>query len=80
MAKPKLTMTLMDVYYAMREAGIPNTPVRISAGIASGAYPFGRVINTGETGRRTFEIFRVDFEAWLKTKTPQSDLVEQNAG
>ena len=68
----KLTMTINDVYYAMREAGISTTPVRISAGIASGAYPFGRVIATGETGRRTVEIFRVDFEAWLESKTPAS--------
>lgn len=69
---PKLTMTLMDVYYAMREAGIPNTPTRISAGIASGAYPFGRVVCVGETGRRTLEIFRVDFDAWLETRIPKS--------
>ena len=68
---PKLTMTVREVYYAMREAGIRSSPERISAGIASGAYPFGKVINTGETGRRTLEIYRVDFEAWLATKIPQ---------
>ena len=67
----KLTMTLNDVYYAMREAGIRTSPKMISAGIASGAYPFGRVVCEGETGRKTFEIFRVDFEAWLRTKQPQ---------
>lgn len=66
----KLTMTILDVYHAMREAGIATSPTRISAGIASGAYPFGRVIATGETGRRTVEIYRVDFEAWLASKTP----------
>lgn len=70
-AKYRLTMTLMEVYQAMREAGIPNTPKRISDGIACGAYPFGRVVVTGETGRRTLEIFRVDFYAWLETKIPQ---------
>lgn len=68
---PKLTMTLLEVYYAMREAGIRSSPERISAGIASGAYPFGKVINTGETGRRTLEIYRVDFDAWLETKIPK---------
>jgi len=70
MAKQKLTMTILDVYHAMREAGISTSPTRISAGIASGAYPFGKVVATGKTGRRTVEIYRVDFEAWLVTKTP----------
>ena len=68
---PKLTMTLTEVYYAMREAGIPSSPVKISAGIVSGAYPFGRVVSEGETGRRSFEIFRVDFNNWLETKIPK---------
>lgn len=68
---PKLTMSLLEVYHAMREAGIPCSPQRISAGIQMGAYPFGRVVSVGETGRRTLEIFRVDFEAWLETKIPE---------
>lgn len=67
----RLTMTLMEVYAEMRAAGIPCSPTTISAGIASGAYPFGRVVSTGETGRRTLEIFRVDFEAWLLSKMPR---------
>lgn len=70
MQKRKLTMTLREVYYEMRDAGIRCSMQMISAGIASGAYPFGRVVHEGETGRRTLEIFRVDFEAWLKSKMP----------
>ena len=70
--KQRLTMTLLDVYYAMRDAGISCNPQMISAGIASGAYPFGRVVAVGETGRRTLEIYRVDFEAWLETRIPRS--------
>ena len=73
----KLTMTLNEVYIAMREAGIPSSPSRISAGIASGLYPFGTVVNEGETGRRTLLIYRVDFEAWLQSKMPHS--VSQHA-
>lgn len=69
----KLTMTIAEVYYAMREAGIRCSPKVISAGIASGAYPFGRVVSTGETGRRTTEIYRVDFEAWLDSKKPKKE-------
>ena len=68
----KLTMTINDVYLAMRSAGISTNPRRISAGIASGAYPFGRVVGTGPTGRRTVEIFRVDFYAWLESKIPKA--------
>lgn len=70
---PKLTMTVREVYYAMRAAGIRCNPTMISAGIAIGAYPFGRVVNTGETGRRTLEIYRVDFEAWLESKMPKEN-------
>lgn len=69
----KLTMNLTEVYREMRAAGIHCSPTSISAGIASGAYPFGRVVSTGETGRRTIEIFRVDFLAWLDSKTPRTN-------
>lgn len=69
----RITMTLTDVYHAMRQAGIPCSPERISAGIASGAYPFGCVTNVGETGRRTILIYRVDFESWLETKIPKKE-------
>ena len=73
MANQKITMTLRETYYAMRAAGIPCNMKMISAGIASGAYPFGRVVSEGETGRRTLEIFRVDFDAWLETKIPKTN-------
>lgn len=71
MEQQKIVMTLREVYYAMRKAGIRCNTKMISAGIASGAYPFGRVVNEGPTGRRTLEIYRVDFEAWLETKMPK---------
>lgn len=70
MAK-SVTMTLHDVYYEMREAGIRCSMKVIADGIACGAYPFGRIVNIGETGRRSIQIFRVDFEAWLETKIPK---------
>ena len=68
-----ITMTLRDVYYEMRAAGIRCSMKVISDGIATGAYPFGRVVNIGETGRRTVEIFRVDFESWLASKMPAQE-------
>lgn len=70
----RLTMTLQDVCLAMKDAGIPTSPMRISAGIECGAYPFGRVVSVGATGRKTLEIFRVDFDAWLEAKIPKAPL------
>lgn len=70
----KLTMTIMEVYLSMRNAGIPSSPKKISAGIASGAYPFGRVVAVGETGRKTIEVFRVDFQNWLKSRIPKEEM------
>ncbi len=67
----KLTMTCREAYYAMRKAGIRSSPERISAGIASGYYPFGSVVNVGPTGRKTIEIYSVDFYAWLESKKPK---------
>ena len=67
---PKLTMTISELYQEMREVGIPCSPNSIANGIESGAYPFGRVVCTGETGRRRIEVFRVDFLAWLRTRIP----------
>ena len=72
----KLTMTLMEVYNAMRGAGIRCSPKMISAGIASGAYPFGRVVSVGDSGRRRIEIYRTDFAAWLRSKTPSEEMEE----
>lgn len=67
----KLTMTVRECYYEMRTAGIPSSPARIAAGITAGLYPFGQVENVGDTGRRTFCIYRVDFEKWLESKKPR---------
>ena len=72
----KLTMSVREVVYAMREAGIHCTERIVSDGIASGMYPFGTVVKVGETGRRTLQIFRVDFEAWLESKTPKASRIQ----
>ena len=69
---PKLTMTVREVVKEMREAGIHCSDRIVSDGIALGIYPFGTVVNTGETGRRTLNIFRVDFDAWLQSKMPKA--------
>lgn len=63
-------MGLHDVCHAMQKAGMRTSPMAVANGIATGAYPFGRIVSTGPNGRRSFEIFKVDFYAWLKTRIP----------
>lgn len=60
----KPTMTLKEVYEDLRKYGFKISPERLSDGIVSGLYPFGSVLNVGETGKRTFQILRVDYENW----------------
>ena len=60
----KPTMTLREVYKDLREHGFKTSIQRLSDGIVSGLYPFGRVLNIGETGKRTFQILRIDYENW----------------
>lgn len=72
----KLTMTVREVLHEMRKAGIHCNERIISDGIASGAYPFGSVVATGATGRRTLNIFRTDFYSWLASKAPQESKLQ----
>lgn len=72
MPEKKPTMTIAQVYQELRAAGIKSSPQRISAGIESGSFPFGEVSAVGDSGRRTFLIWRVDFENWLESKLPKT--------
>ena len=60
------TMTLQECAEAMRAKGFRISPARIRDGLESGAYPFGRIVSVGATGRKNTEIFRVMFEAWIR--------------
>lgn len=57
-------MTINEICEDMRRNGYPITQKTLSDGIAGGAFPFGKVIKTGTTGRRTFVILRRDYENW----------------
>lgn len=67
------TMTLNDCAVEMRNHGIKCTEMDIGDSIESGAYPFGRVKHYGNTKRRAFEIWRVDFERWLRERTERQE-------
>lgn len=71
MKRSPLTMTLNDVCQLFRSYGIPMELGRLADDIANGIYPFGRVIKTSPTGRRSFEIWRVDVEAFIESKKPK---------
>ena len=72
MKRSNMTMTISDVAKLFRQYGIPIELGRLADGIASGHYPFGKVVRVSPKGRRTFEIWRVDVEAFLKSKMPES--------
>ncbi len=58
-------MTILEVCEDLRRRGSGMTQRTVSNGIVSGALPFGKLIATGGTGRRTFLILRRDYEAWI---------------
>lgn len=70
MKRSLLTMTLEDVCKLFRSYGIPMEITRLADDIEAGIYPFGRLIKKSPTGRRTFEIWRVDVESFIKSKMP----------
>lgn len=73
MKRSNMTMTINDVAKLFRQYGVPIELGRLADGIASGDYPFGRVVRVSDGGRRTFEIWRVDVEAFLKSKMPETN-------
>lgn len=64
MAAPR--MTIKEVADDMRSRGMGLAYQTITDNIANGTFPFGTVLNTGKTGRRTFLILRRDYEAWAE--------------
>lgn len=65
---PTPMMTLKDCVVEMRTYGIKCKEMDVADAIEDGTYPFGRLKRVGNTGRRTFEIWRVDFERWLRER------------
>lgn len=59
-------MTIQEVMQDMSSRGLKMTPRTISECLLSGALPFGRVLNVGDSGRTTFLIFRKDYEDWAR--------------
>lgn len=64
MAKFPERITMMEIMADMRSCGYSISQKRLSDGMAAGVFPFGTLVSTGETGRRTFQILRRDYESW----------------
>lgn len=67
------SLTLHDCATIMRNRGFKTSTGRLAKGIESGVYPFGRMINRGPSGRRSFEIFAGDFYRWLDQRAGMED-------
>ena len=63
-------MTTKEVCDDMRRRGCKIGEPSLRRGIELGLYPFGVLVNTGETGRRVFHILRVDYEKWAVEHLP----------
>ena len=70
-------MTVADVAGEMRAAGFHVSNKAIVDRIASGLYPFGRIIGVGRSGRRTVHVLRVDFQRWLEDVTRYEEGYQQ---
>lgn len=65
-------MTTKEVCDDMRQRGCKIGEPSLRLGIELGLYPFGKLVNTGGTGRRVFHILRVDYEKWAAENLPAS--------
>lgn len=63
-----MRMTLEAVRTELGKHGMHMGNKAIAECIEQGIFPFGTVISTGKTGRRTFIIMKADFEKWLEEK------------
>lgn len=70
-------MTVADVAGEMRAAGFHVSNKAIVDRIASGLYPFGRIIGVGRSGRRTVHVLRVDFQRWLENVTRYEEVYQE---
>lgn len=67
---PKLTLNVNEAVQRLRNGGIPMTAAKLADGIETGVYTFGRMVSKNpNSGRRHFEIFTSDVDAFIQAKT-----------
>lgn len=64
-----ITLTVHQAMQICRENGWQVSQSQFTDGMEKGIYPFGRLVSTGSTGRRTFEIFRGDLLRFIYEKS-----------
>lgn len=60
-----ITVTATEAAARLRQAGMRISVKRLVDDIEKGRFPFGHVVSTGPSGRRTVEIYRRDLETWI---------------
>lgn len=68
MAIKHAMMSVKEVCEEMRDAGLPACPWKVADLIEDGVFNFGVVVRRGKK-KRSFIIWRVDFEKWLEERT-----------
>ena len=69
MRNDPLFITVTEVIQAMRTAGIRVDSHRLNGMYDDGRAPFMSLDKVGPTGRRTYRIYRSEFQAWLTQAT-----------
>lgn len=64
-----LFITVTEVVQAMRAAGIRIDAHRLNGMYDDGRAPFMSLDKVGATGRRTYRIYRAEFQSWLAQAT-----------
>lgn len=68
----RLTISATEATRVLREMGMHISEKRLVDEIARGdVWPFGRVVNTGKSGRRTVVIMRREFEDAMERLRPR---------
>lgn len=64
-----LFMTVKETIAAMQTAGIRIYASRFNDLYDAGRAPFAHLLRTGPSGRRSYLIYRNEFDRWLKALT-----------
>lgn len=73
MRNDPLFITVTEVVQSMRAAGIRVDSHRLNGMYDDGRAPFMSLDKVGPTGRRTYRIYRAEFQSWLSQATQSAE-------
>lgn len=65
------TMTLNELVTRMRDLGIPKGQETLAAEIEAGMYPFAQCVRLPGSCKRTYTIYTVLFERWVRERAEE---------